>query len=62
MVWKGTHKPTTMEVAIKLLPRREGEADEETMREIEVLKKCHQENIVKVRKENIKGGEGKDGC
>jgi len=46
VVWKGKHRPTKMELAIKLLPRREGLADEETMREIEVLKKCHQENIV----------------
>tara|TARA_R110002050_G_scaffold205304_1_gene341047 strand:- start:310 stop:423 length:114 start_codon:yes stop_codon:yes gene_type:complete len=37
-----------MEIAIKLLPRTEGERDEETMREIDVLKKCNNDNIVKV--------------
>jgi len=46
-VYRSVHKPTGMEIAIKLLPRREGGADEETMREIEVLRKCNHDNIVK---------------
>ena len=58
VVWRGVHKPTQLEAAVKLLPRREGMADEETMHEIEVLKKCHQANIVPVWIIGGWGGEG----
>ena len=36
VVYRGKHKPTNMEIAVKMLPRRDGTADEETMREIQV--------------------------